>query len=73
MTSATTLAAPRQGALRVNAYDYDGIVVEQLGYWNGQELHWAVPAWDERGQPELGGPFEDAASAQRAIRLAWGA
>ena len=66
--------APKSGDIRVNEFDYDGdIVVEQLSHWNGQEMHWAVPAWEERGHPDLAGPFEDVASARRAVRLAWGA
>jgi len=60
--------APRDGDLRVNAFDYDEIVVEMLGYWNGPVLGWAVPAWEEWGHPELAGPFEDADRAARAIR-----
>lgn len=62
---------PKIGDVRVNAEDYEGdIVVEQWNYWN-HGLDWAVPAWDESGQPDLSGPFEDVASAERAVRLCW--
>lgn len=66
-----TCTNPRVGDVQVNATDYDGeIVVEQLGYWNG-ELCWAVPAWDERGYGDLEGPFASVAQAEAAVREAF--
>jgi hypothetical protein len=53
---------------QVNDTDYDGeIVVEFFGYANSDEPFWHVPAWEERGFPELSGPFVDRAEAQAAL------
>lgn len=64
---------PKQGAIRANDTDYGGsVVVELLDYWPiyGGDLGWAVPAWDERGEPDLDGPFSTVAEAQAAIEAA---
>lgn len=63
--------APRLGDCRVNSSDYRGdIVIEQFGYWNRPEPCWAVPAWDERGDADLAGPFTTVAEAQAALATA---
>jgi hypothetical protein len=59
----------RIGSVQVSppgAYE-EGFMVEQFDYWNTREPAWAVPAWDERGHPELCGPFATAAEAAAAI------
>lgn len=64
---------PAYGAIRVNDTDYDGrVVVEQYDRWSGRE-GWGVPAWDERGEPDLEGPFASAAGAQAVVDAAAGA
>ncbi len=57
----------RPGALRVNATDYDEIVIEQFNYWNRDEPSWAVPAWEEWGEGDLAGPFTSADEAKRVL------
>lgn len=57
---------PRDGAIRVNDAEYDGIVIEMFGFWQSGE-GWAVPAWEEMGRADLAGPFSNHAAAQRAI------
>ena len=60
---------PKLGAIRANATDYAGrIVVEQYAYWNSAWAHWAVPTWDERGAPDLCGPFATLAEAEAAVK-----
>lgn len=65
----------RPGDVRVNATDYGAgrIVVEQFCGVIG----WAVPAWDERGEPDLAGDlpcdefgavgFSSVEAAQKAV------
>lgn len=61
---------PRQGDIRANATDYDGeIVVEMFGYYGMSGRGWHVPAWDERGEPDLAGPFASVADAERAVSV----
>ena len=57
--------------VRVNAHDYDGaIVVEARSWWNGGELDWAVPAWEEMGFGELEGHFQSREDAETALSTA---
>ena len=58
----------RDGAIRVNDTEYDGIVIELLANWTGREPTWAVPPWEEWSRPDLAGPFATRADAERAIR-----
>lgn len=44
-----------------------GFVVEQWGYWNRPDPSWAIPAWDERGHPALGGTFATREAAEAAV------
>ena len=59
------------GDVQVNATDYEGrIVIEELGYWCLElQPHWAVPAWEERGFPELEGPFSCVKDAEDAVAV----
>jgi len=57
----------RPGDIRVNSTDYDGdVVIEQYAHWNCG-LTWAVPAWEERGDGDLAGPFVNRAEAEDAL------
>ncbi len=67
---------PQVGDIRVGRWDeYEpgqaGFVIEQLTYgasYLNDEPFWAIPAWDERGQPGLAGVFATYAEAERAMR-----
>lgn len=56
------------GDVRVNSMDYDGdVVIEQYGYHGQAAPCWAVPAWEERGDADLAGPFATRAEANAAV------
>ncbi len=63
----------RGGEVRIAPHaDYEpgakGWVIEQADYWNGSDHPtWALPAWDERGEPHLAGVFDTSAAARRAL------
>lgn len=64
---------PRSGDTRIAPYaDYEpgsrGWVVEQADYWSGRDYPtWALPDWEERGEPQLAGVFATSAAARRAM------
>lgn len=72
---------PQLGDTRVNSTEYrEDIVIEQFSYWGSDdEPSWAVPAWEERGDCDLSGPFAshaeaaEAAEALRRYEEMWGA
>lgn len=71
---ATEAKRVREGDLQVSPYsEYQpgdpGFVVEMAGYWNGGDISWAIPAWDEAGSNDLGGVFATRTLAERAMRL----
>lgn len=48
------MAPTEYGQMQVSPYsEYQpnavGFVIEFANYWNGGELSWALPAWDEMG------------------------
>jgi hypothetical protein len=67
---------PKIGDCQVNDADYEGrVVIEQYGRYNMGGPCWAVPAWEERGDVDMEGPFADRAEAAAALARAeeaWG-
>lgn len=53
----------RYGDIRANDTDYDGIVVVEMFYGD----RWAVPAWEEKGEPDFAGPFDSICAAQKIV------
>lgn len=59
---------PKIYDIRANDTDYDGrIVIEMFSYWGRGEPSWAVPAWDERGEPQYEGPFSSMVEAEAVV------
>jgi hypothetical protein len=58
------------------ASDYEdgaaGFVIEQLGFWTTDRKHYAIPAWEERGLPQLAERFPTMRAAQAALDEATG-
>lgn len=66
------MAKPRIGDLQVADYaEYGegrtGFIIEQFAYWNLSDPSWALPAWGERGEGMLCGPFATREDAERAL------
>ena len=49
--------------VRVNEHDYNSGIVIEVWFYD----YWAVPAWEEWSLPDLAGPFETIAEAQRVL------